>query len=70
MTELAHGGIVTEPTVALIGESGPEAVVPLSKGGGSRGGSIDLTISAEGIGLLARKTVELTPEILREFGIG
>ena len=27
---MAQGGIVTQPTVALIGEAGPEAVVPLS----------------------------------------
>lgn len=27
---LAEGGIVTQPTLALIGEAGPEAVVPLS----------------------------------------
>ena len=35
---LAEGGIVNSPTLALIGESGPEAVVPLNKGGlgGSR----------------------------------
>jgi hypothetical protein len=33
----ASGGIVTSPTVALIGEAGPEAVVPLS---GSRGGAL------------------------------
>lgn len=32
---LASGGIVTEPTIAMIGEAGPEAVVPLS--GGSTG---------------------------------
>jgi hypothetical protein len=30
---LANGGIVTRPTLALIGEAGPEAVVPLSRGG-------------------------------------
>lgn len=30
---LKEGGIVTEPTLALIGESGPEAVVPLNRGG-------------------------------------
>jgi hypothetical protein len=30
---LASGGIVTRPTMALIGESGPEAVVPLGRGG-------------------------------------
>lgn len=29
---MASGGIVTRPTVALIGESGPEAVVPLTRG--------------------------------------
>ncbi len=27
---MAQGGVVTQPTVALIGERGPEAVVPLS----------------------------------------
>lgn len=27
--QLATGGIVTEPTIALIGEAGPEAVIPL-----------------------------------------
>lgn len=31
---LANGGIVTRPTLALIGEAGPEAVVPLSRGRG------------------------------------
>lgn len=34
---LASGGVVTRPTVALIGESGPEAIVPLS-GAGAGGG--------------------------------
>jgi hypothetical protein len=29
--EMAKGGIVTKPTRALVGEAGPEAVVPLSK---------------------------------------
>ena len=30
--QLATGGIVTRPTLALIGEAGPEAVIPLSGG--------------------------------------
>lgn len=30
---LAEGGIIDSPTLALIGESGPEAVVPLDRGG-------------------------------------
>jgi len=38
---LADGGIVTRPTLAMIGESGPEAVVPLGGGGGlGAGGNI------------------------------
>ena len=35
MRRMAAGGIVRKPTVALIGESGPEAVVPLNKGMGA-----------------------------------
>jgi hypothetical protein len=35
---LAAGGFVTQPTLALIGESGPEAVIPLSSGAGAAGG--------------------------------
>jgi phage-related protein len=31
---LAKGGIVNGPTLAMIGEAGPEAVVPLGRGGG------------------------------------
>jgi phage-related minor tail protein len=30
---LQHGGIVTRPTLTWVGEAGPEAVIPLSKGG-------------------------------------
>ena len=31
---MADGGMVTGPTLALIGEAGPEAVVPLDRMGG------------------------------------
>lgn len=34
LPQLAQGGIVTKPTVAMIGEAGPEAVIPLSDGMG------------------------------------
>jgi hypothetical protein len=34
---LADGGIVTGPTLAMIGERGPEAVIPLSGRGGGMG---------------------------------
>jgi hypothetical protein len=35
---LADGGIVTGPTLAMIGEAGPEAVIPLNRLGGGGGG--------------------------------
>jgi TP901 family phage tail tape measure protein len=35
---LAAGGIVTAPTLAVIGEAGPEAVIPLNRAGGGMGG--------------------------------
>ena len=35
---MARGGIVSSPTFAMIGESGPEAVVPLGAGGDMFGG--------------------------------
>ena len=41
---LAEGGIVTSPTLALIGEAGPEAVVPLN-GNHSVGGSTYITVN-------------------------
>lgn len=42
--KFADGGIVTGPTVGLIGEAGPEAVVPLNKLNGL-GGGINITIN-------------------------
>jgi len=36
--KLAEGGIVNRPTLAMIGEAGAEAVVPLNKGTGGMGG--------------------------------
>lgn len=40
---LAAGGIVTRPTIAMIGERGPEAVVPLGSGGA--GGTTNVYIT-------------------------
>ena len=34
----ADGGIVTKPTLAMVGEKGPEAIIPLSQMGGMGGG--------------------------------
>jgi len=40
--KFAEGGIVTKPTVGLVGEAGPEAVIPLDRIGGF--GKTEVTI--------------------------
>jgi len=45
MPAMADGGIVNRPTFALIGESGPEAVVPLG-GRGGMGNTYNITVNA------------------------
>jgi hypothetical protein len=39
---MANGGIVTSPTLALIGEAGPEAVVPLNRAGNMGGITVNV----------------------------
>jgi hypothetical protein len=48
ITALATGGIVTAPQIALIGEAGPEAVIPLDRMGefGMGGGGMNITVNA------------------------
>jgi len=41
---LAQGGIVTSPTLAMIGEAGPEAVIPLNKSG-MMGNTFNITVN-------------------------
>ena len=43
--KLADGGIVTSPTLAMIGEAGPEAVVPLNGKNGGMGGNVTINVS-------------------------
>jgi hypothetical protein len=45
---LAQGGIVTGPTLAMIGEAGPEAVVPLDRYRDGMGGGNNITINVNG----------------------
>jgi hypothetical protein len=52
----ASGGIVTSPTLALVGEAGPEAIIPLSAfsggsslgGGGGIGGAGNIVVNING----------------------
>lgn len=45
---LAKGGVVNRPTLAMIGEAGPEAVVPLGRGGAGMGVNVYVTAGAVG----------------------
>jgi phage-related protein len=62
--QLAKGGIVNSPTLALIGEAGPEAVVPLSKANGVPGLGGDGPTAAQ-----IERLIEAT-EAARRFVVG
>lgn len=63
---MQHGGIVTRPTLALIGERGPEAVVPLSRlsAGAASGGTVVLEIDRR---IIAEIAVPAIPEVVRRY---
>jgi len=48
ITSLQEGGIVTRPTLALIGEKSPEAVVPLNTMQGRRGSEVVIEVNING----------------------
>jgi len=71
-SKFAEGGIVTQPTMAMIGEAGEaEAVIPLSKlsnmvaGGGGRGSqSIYIELDGRTIG---KSVMKNAPDIARVY---
>lgn len=44
-TFLAEGAVVTRPTISLIGDAGPEAVIPLSRVGGMGGSPVIVNLN-------------------------
>ncbi|MCR4339374.1 MAG: phage tail tape measure protein [Gemmatimonadaceae bacterium] len=62
-TAMALGGIVTSPTRALIGEAGPEAVIPLDRAGGMGATIINVTVS----GNITRSEKDLADIVSREI---
>jgi hypothetical protein len=72
--ELGAGGIVTSPMAAIIGEKGPEAVIPLDRAGAMGGVTVNFTDlvvldNEESINRLARKIYELSEREQRfQFG--
>jgi hypothetical protein len=64
---MANGGIVTRPTLALIGESGAEAVIPLNKSRGAGGGAVyNITINA-GIGTSGPEVGQQIVDAIKKF---
>jgi hypothetical protein len=45
MVALADGGVVNSPTAALIGEAGPEAVIPLNRMGSMGGSTVNIVVN-------------------------
>lgn len=70
ITAFRHGGIVTRPTVGLLGEAGPEAIIPLdSARGGLLGGTVNVTLNVDmmtGDEASARRVSRKVLEIIRE----
>jgi hypothetical protein len=60
---LAEGGIITSPTLALLGESGSEAVVPL--GSGNKLGDVHYHVDVRGEEPFIRNETDLTRTLQR-----
>jgi hypothetical protein len=70
LIELAEGGIVKSPTMALIGEKGPEAVIPLDQLGKQGGAPTEQTIIVELDGrAIARSVTKQLFPMLRVQGV-
>ena len=64
-TPFASGGIVTSPTLGLVGEAGPEAIIPL-RDLGAMGGNISITVNA-GMGANGPEIGDAIVEALRRW---
>ena len=69
VTAFAQGGIVTSPRLGLVGEAGPEAIIPLSKLG-AMGNTYSITVQA-GVGdprEIGRQVVDAIKQFERTAG--
>jgi TP901 family phage tail tape measure protein len=70
---MATGGIVSKPTLALIGEAGPEMVVPLGAGGGYGGGgggaaTYNTSVTVNGANMTPEQIIRLVDTYERRNG--
>jgi len=68
--KMAAGGIVKSPTLAMIGERGPEAVVPLGRGGGMGGVTINILGPTYGFDDFEERVTEAIQDGVRRGGFG
>lgn len=65
----AEGGIVTQPMMGLVGEAGPEAIIPLDKlGQMNGGGSSTIIIELDGR-QIAKSVFDHMPSVMRVRGV-
>jgi phage-related protein len=64
----AEGGIVNQPTIGLVGEAGPEAIIPLSSARAPQqlGGTVNVTVNA-GIGTDGTQVGRQIVQVLNEY---
>jgi hypothetical protein len=62
----AKGGIVTSPMLGMVGEAGPEAIIPLNRAGGIGSTTINLTVNA-GMGADGTQVGEQIVSALRQY---
>ena len=55
-----YGGIVTSPTMMLVGEAGPERIIPQTAGGGGGGATVNVNI---GGAIIGGSSMELSEQI-------
>jgi len=69
---LAEGGIVTRPTMTMVGEAGPEAVIPLNKMQGvtiNQTNNINVSDKYEMEKLIRENNIKLVSEVRRQIAI-
>ena len=66
VTPFADGGIVKQPMIGMVGESGPEAIIPLNKAGGALGNTFNITVNA-GVGTDGAAVGRVIVDAIKKF---
>jgi uncharacterized protein YjbJ (UPF0337 family) len=66
ITKFAQGGIVTQPMMGMVGEAGPEAIIPLNKAGGALGNTYNITVNA-GMGTDGASVGRVIVDAIKKF---